>query len=196
MVIAWTSDHLETTHGSVISIFFFTVVIIIYGCLLYSVVYPLISRFDLFDHEEGVREFFFLMLVIFTSSTWCSNQKTLQWTLMYDDSYSLWGIHTVALLHYVTSNFKLRTRSPKSLVLWDVMRDGTTFGQLLQLPTLSSPLQSSLFWTLWTWQLQSFTNTLVHMCSLCDITSQRQESSSTLLCVPHISQDLAWVFTA
>ena len=47
------------------------------------------------------------MFVIFTSSAWCSNQKTLQWTLTYDNSYSLWGIPTVALLHYVTSNFKL-----------------------------------------------------------------------------------------
>jgi hypothetical protein len=122
---------------------------------------------------------------------------TLQWTLMYDDTYSLWGIHTVALLYYVTSNFKLRTRSsPKILVLWDVMGDGTTFSQLHQLPTLSSCAQSSLFWTLCRWKQQSFSNTLVPICNLRDITSQRQESSSTLLWEPHISQDLACVFTA
>jgi hypothetical protein len=40
-------------------LYLFITVIIIYGCLLYSVVYPLILLFDLFDHEEGVRIFFF-----------------------------------------------------------------------------------------------------------------------------------------
>lgn len=60
-------------------LYFFTTVIIIYGCLLYSVVYPLILLFDVFDHEEGVRFFFSpQMLVIFISSALCSNQKTLQ----------------------------------------------------------------------------------------------------------------------